>query len=106
MYNCRFTFASHHSQLTINTYFCPMTPYEFTMLGETEKVDLIYSDGIYVGKRKKNLITIVLYQIDSFYAEVFYRKYRYSVSRIRCFTSTLPLDPYLEQIDVEELIKC
>ena len=83
-----------------------MTPYEFTMLGEMEKVDFIYREGIYVGKRKKNSITIVLYQIDSFYAEIFYRKYRYSVNRIRCFTSTLPLDPYLEQIDVEELIKC
>ena len=83
-----------------------MTPYEFTILGETDKVDLIYNEGIYIGKRKKNLITILLYQIDGFYTEIFYRKYRYSVNRIRCFTSTLPLDPYLDQIDVEELIKC
>lgn len=51
-------------------------------------------------------MNVVLYQLDAFYVEIYYRKYRCLVQRVRCFTSTMCLNPYLENMDVAELINC
>jgi hypothetical protein len=77
---------------------------EYQLLPLREQINVLYVDGVYIGKRKEENLTVLLYQIDSFYVEVYYRKYRCYVSRLRCFTSTVFLDPYLEQIDVEYLV--
>jgi len=81
-----------------------MTLFDFQLLPEQEQVNSLYHDGVYIGKRKAKETTILLYQLDSFYVEVFYRSYRRHISRIRCSGSTIFLDPYLEQIDVEDLV--
>lgn len=78
-----------------------MTLFEFKLLTDADQLDLLYSEGVYIGKRKENNQTILLYQLDSFYVEVFYKKYRYFVSEVRCTDSTSCLEPYLEQINVE-----
>lgn len=59
---------------------------------------------VYIGKRKIESITVLLYQLESFYAEVYYRSYRRHIYKIRSSASTKILDPYLEQIDVEYLV--
>jgi hypothetical protein len=82
-----------------------MTLYEYHLLTEAEQVDLLYQEGIYLGKRKFSDLSIVLYQLDDFYVEVYYDKYRYLINQVKYFHSTDLLQPYLEQIDVEELIK-
>jgi hypothetical protein len=82
-----------------------MTLYEYHLLGEPEQVDLLYQEGIYLGKRKFRDLSVVLYQLDDFYVEVHYDKYRYLINAVKYFHSTDLLQPYLEQIDVEELIK-
>ncbi len=81
-----------------------MTLFDFQLLSKNEQVDLLYKEGVYIGKRKINNSCVLLYQLESFYIEVFYKKYRCSVIRIHCFRSTTLLDPYLEQIDVEHLV--
>jgi hypothetical protein len=81
-----------------------MNLYEFEMLTDNEQVDLLYKEGVYLGKRKVGEYSVVLYQVDNFYIEILYKKYRYYISRIRCFTSVKLLDPYLSQIDIVELI--
>lgn len=81
-----------------------MTLYEYHQLEEPEQVELLYKEGIYLGKRKKSSLSAVLYQLDSFYVEVCYNRYRRLIREVRCFHSTEFLTPYLEQIDVEELI--
>ncbi len=82
-----------------------MTLYEFHLLEEMQQVDLLYEEGIYLGKRKKKNQSVVLYQIGDFYVEVYYNKYRYLIDEVRYFHSTDLLQPYLEQIDVDELVK-
>ena len=81
-----------------------MMLYDFSLLAEAKQVDLLYKEGIYIGKRKLGSITAVLYQLDSFYVEVFYHHYRVSIHNLRCFKTTDGLDPYLNQINVEHLI--
>ena len=83
-----------------------MTLYEFRMLSDSEQIDLLYMEGVYIGKRKQDNSIIVLYQLDGFYIEIFYRKYRSVITHVYCFTSTMLLNAYLDQINVEELVKC
>jgi len=81
-----------------------MTLCEFSLLPEEEKTALLYEQGVYIGKRKRGGTTVLLYQLEGFYAEVYYRQYRRVVDRIRCFAGTERLDPYLTEIDVEHLV--
>lgn len=77
---------------------------DFTRLSEKEKVALLYEQGVYVGKRKQSNTVVILYQLDGFYAEVFYRTYRREIDRISCFSGTARLDPYLAGMDVVHLV--
>lgn len=77
---------------------------DFTRLPNEEKANLLYKQGVYIGKCKKRNTTVVLYQLEGFYVEVYYRKYRCFIDRISCFSGTARLDPYLNQIDVEHWV--
>ena len=81
-----------------------MTMYEFRILSDQEQLDIIHSKGVYIGKRKVRGLVSVLYQVESFYVELFYRKYRYFVSHSRCSASIVIAEPYLDQIDLAELV--
>ena len=74
---------------------------EFRLFSESEQLDLLYEQGVYIGKRKEGAGTILLYQLDSFYIELFYRKHRCSITRMHFTASTDILEPYLEQINIE-----
>ena len=81
-----------------------MTLQDFQLLPEPRQIDELYESGVYLGKRKEAFSIILLYQLEGFYVEVYYRKYRSHVKHLHCFESTELLDPYLEQIDVENLV--
>lgn len=81
-----------------------MRLHDFIHLSESEKSTLLYKHGVYIGKRWQGTTAVVLYQLDGFYAEVFYRRYRQEIDRISCFSGTSRLDPYLAAIDVEHLV--
>ncbi|WP_132055827.1 hypothetical protein [Pseudocnuella soli] len=83
-----------------------MKPFDFSLLSQHDQMDLIYTTGVYLGKYKFGRVVKVLYQLDYFYIEIAYRKYRSHIESVRCFESTEPLDPYLERINIEELISC
>lgn len=77
---------------------------DFRLLEDSVQADLVYEKGCYLGKRRAGICIILLYQVDSFYVEIFYIRYRRFIQQILCFQSTQFLDPYLEQIDVHELV--
>jgi hypothetical protein len=81
-----------------------MTLMEFQVLSVEDQINVLYKDGVYIGKRKQAHLIRLLFQVDSFYVEVAYRMYRRYIAAIRCSGSTSLLDPYLEQIDVEHLV--
>jgi hypothetical protein len=83
-----------------------MKMFDFSLLAMEDQLDLLYKEGVFVGKIRKNNLFKVLYQYNSFYVEITYRKYRYSVKAMRCFESTEHLDPYLVKMDIEFLINC
>jgi hypothetical protein len=77
---------------------------EFTHLSLHKKAALLYKQGVYIGKRKQGQSVVLLYQLEGFYAEVFYRTYRREIDRISCFSGTRRLDPYLAGINVDYLV--
>ena len=81
-----------------------MTLFEFQVLTMQQQINMLYEQGVYIGKRKAEKLTVLLLQLDSFYVEVFYRKYRHDISRLRCSCSTTILDPYLTQIELEQFV--
>jgi len=81
-----------------------MTLHDFMLLPKRRQIDVIYEEGVYIGKRNHQQQSIVVYQVQTFYVEVFYRKYRYFISDIHCFTSVDLLTPYLSQINVGDYL--
>ena len=81
-----------------------MKMHDFQLLPEQAQIETLYQFGVYIGKHKKSFSTILLFQLEGFYVEVFYRKYRSSVKHLHCFESTEFLEPYLEQIELENLV--
>lgn len=81
-----------------------MTLCEFSILPDREKAALLYRQGVYVGKRRLRHTVVLLYQLEGFYAEVYYRQYRRLIERIAVFADTARLDPYLTEIDVVHLV--
>lgn len=78
---------------------------EFLDLPESEQLELMRNEGVYVGKRKVGKQTVVLFQLNHFYVEVFYKHYRKVIDHFRTSEETSILQPYLEQIVVRDLKK-
>src|SRR5689334_10773751 len=76
-----------------------MTKSDFEGLAEKEQLDRLQSDGVYVGKRKIEGRTAVLFQLHDFYVEVLFSKYRTDVHHLKIASSTDLLQPYLDQVE-------
>ena len=81
-----------------------MRIHDFQLLPLSQQIDELYRSGVYLFKRTESSSIILLYQLESFYVEIYYRKYRSHIRYLHCFETTEHLDPYLEQIDVENLV--
>ena len=75
----------------------------FRLLSYDEQVDVLYREGIYIGKKRIGDETVLLYQLDAFYVKLFYSKYRETVRNIFIFTSTRFITDYLHHINIEAL---
>jgi len=78
---------------------------EFMELPDDLKFDILHKHGVYVGKRKENGQSIVLFQLHGFYVEVFYKEYRKTIERINTSSSAEILQPYIDQVNVRDLNK-
>ncbi|HEX8460545.1 MAG TPA: hypothetical protein VF623_03920 [Segetibacter sp.] len=81
-----------------------MTLYDFLQLPDRRQIATIYKDGVFIGKCCYQQQIVAAYQVHSFYVEIFYRKYRYYISDLHCFTSVDLLAPYLSQIDIKDYL--
>ena len=81
-----------------------MTFTDFCKLPDSQKIDFVYKDGVYIGKQKINNKAIVLYQLQHFYVEIRFASYRRKVASLVPTEDMEILTPYLDQIDVKELI--
>ncbi len=77
-----------------------MTLYQFNALDEMEQQEAVWS-GTHIGERFDQEHSILLYQIDNFYVEVFYHREHNVIRRFRSFSSVTQLEPYLKKIDIK-----
>jgi hypothetical protein len=81
-----------------------MTLYQFNALSESEQAATLWEIGIYLTEREDHIFKYALYQMGIFYVEVWYHKELNAIQRLRSFSSTIQLEPYLKRIDVGEII--
>ena len=81
-----------------------MTFNDFRSANRNAQIEAIVDKGVRLLSRDVLEFTVILYQIEYFYVEVFYDKEEGSFSVIRCFKSTTLLDPYLENMDIHALL--
>jgi hypothetical protein len=81
-----------------------MTVYEFELLPLEEQIHMLYKQSVYIGKKKGKQFTRLLFQLESFYVEIVYSRYRQLIHQMHYSDSTEILDTYLWQIQVEPLM--
>ena len=81
-----------------------MTLSEFKSLDASVQEYIIHDRAIALATRRGKDRQMALYYIDSFYVEVSYLPDTSEVTMIRSFKTDTLLQPYLEQIDITELL--
>jgi hypothetical protein len=75
---------------------------EFMDLPEELQFEVLHKHGVYVGKRKWNQLTVVLFQLNEFYVEVYYKQYRKIIDHLITSDQMEILQPYLDQIQIKD----
>jgi hypothetical protein len=83
-----------------------MTQDDFNELDEIQQAETLLNYGVLVAERIYKDFTIFLYQINKFYAEVYYNNNFCMIQGFRGFAETSALDPFLEEIDITSLQDC
>ncbi len=82
-----------------------MTLQEFKAATHFRQLDWITKKGVRLASRAYMGFEVILYQIESFYAELFYDRKAGGLFVIRAFSTTLLLEPYLDSIDIHHLVQ-
>jgi len=83
-----------------------MTLYQFNHLNEVEQEESVEDEGVFLANRNEGVLMFDLYQIGSFYIEFSYHINRNtSKVMLRSFIDTSDLHPYLDTIDISDLLK-
>ena len=81
-----------------------MTLLQFDHLHYVEQEESICDQGVFLANRYEGELMYDLYQIDSFYVEFFYNINKNNLRvKLRCFSDTEELKPYLDSIDITKL---
>ena len=82
-----------------------MTIYNFNRMDAVNKVDALIHYSELIDKRTDEQYRVLLYQIEGFYVEVYYDIAYNKIRKIKSFTSTGLLKPYLQKIDISTLLQ-
>ena len=80
-----------------------MTLKQFRALPLDVQERRLINNGTFLFDRKTVGIKVLLYQLFSFYVEVFYDTSSAKVCMIKSFTEVEDLEPYLYKIDISEV---
>lgn len=82
-----------------------MTIVDFIQLDQEEKKLLLLHGGILIGKRWVDDHIVFLFQLQSFYIEVYCNPQNKKVEEYLAFEGTTPLYPYLQTIQIDHLFE-
>jgi hypothetical protein len=75
-----------------------MTKIQFEALSVSDKHNTLLAHGVYLMYRHSEDYTILLFQVEDFYVELYYQKNNETTLDFRVFASTDQLDPYFNQM--------
>ncbi|MEO6453156.1 MAG: hypothetical protein ABIN97_03745 [Ginsengibacter sp.] len=81
-----------------------MTLCEYNYLDQTAQFETLYNHGIHISDRADTEHCIILFQLHSFYVELYFHIEHNSLKKFRSFSNMDYIKPYLEQIDLSELV--
>ena len=82
-----------------------ITLQQFEILNEAQRTTQLWKVGVYLElTRKTGKLIVDLYSISDFYIEVFFDSFSEELLYIKPFSKLDRLVPYLEQIDISEVI--
>jgi hypothetical protein len=80
-----------------------MTIIQYNQLPEDQQFLQLEKRGVLVATREQTYRTVLLYQVDDFYVEVYNHKHFNVAVDVKTFTGTDGLDVYLQSINIEDL---
>ena len=75
---------------------------EFIILNEEQQAETAWT-GIFLDLRTDGIHSILLFDLGSFYAELYYEHTRSEIEKVMSFNSTDALGPYLDLIKIDEI---
>ncbi len=80
-----------------------MTTTYFEQLTEAEQTDAIWENGVFLYRRTESFYNILLFQVENFYTEIYYHSHFNVIIKIRSFSDTDLLMPYLDKLNIQSL---
>ncbi|HEU0111436.1 MAG TPA: hypothetical protein VFQ73_11190 [Flavisolibacter sp.] len=81
-----------------------MTLQQFRSCSNYVQQQLLRHQAVFLSERRSMDWNILLFQLESFYVEVYYERKTQKVELIKSFDDMDQLDPYLRKIDVLALM--
>lgn len=78
--------------------------HDFIFLDKAVQAVSVFEQGVLIAERELIFYRVLLYQVDSFYVEVFFHKKENNIHKLRPFVTMDLLNPYLNQIDLTGLL--
>ena len=75
--------------------------YAFNCLLREARAELVWQQGRFLAIRQEMSCSVVLYHLESFFAEVWYSPEDNQIALVHGFESRKLLEPYLDTIDLE-----
>ena len=80
-----------------------MTLQQFSALPKDIQAQMTKQKGAFIAARETKYALVKLYQVDSFYVELYHDKRMACISIVNSFSDVNRLTPYLQKIDVSDL---
>jgi hypothetical protein len=81
-----------------------MKRHHFNTIEKIHKAGKLLKDGVLIAERTEGFCKVQLYQVDSFYLEVYRHSHFNVITKVNSFIDTVHLEPYLKQIDINGLV--
>lgn len=81
-----------------------MTLQQFRAAACEVQEKLVKRKGVFLMERKSLGVSVLLFQLDGFYVEVFYNGATATVSFIKSFNDMDGIEAYLERVDISEVM--
>ena len=78
---------------------------EFRLMNLNDQAEITWEHGVLLDHREEGKQNMILYRINNFFSEIHYDQDMNEITGIKSFESDAGLQPYLDKIDLDELLR-